>query len=175
MKAHISHFRNTYYRDLIRLITLFFSLSILSLGCSPVEPIKSLSKVYLKKGQAEITAVSCSGQANNYTLSVTIASPDTGCDQYADWWEVLTVDGILIYRRILGHSHVSEQPFTRSGGIVDVGPDERIYVRAHMNNLGYGSAVFSGTLRNDLQQDTLDSNFALVLESMAPLPENCAF
>ena len=127
------------------------------------------------ENQAAITAVKCSGQPNNYTLNVTIKSPDTGCDQYADWWEVFNSDGILIYRRILGHSHVNEQPFTRSGGIVDVGPDDFIYVRAHMNNLGYGSLVFSGTLRNDLQPDTLDTNFAMDLATMAPLPGDCAF
>ena len=127
------------------------------------------------ENQAAITAVKCSGQPNNYTLNVTIKSPDTGCDQYADWWEVFNSDGILIYRRILGHSHVNEQPFTRSGGIVDVGPDDFIYVRAHMNNLGYGSLVFSGTLRNDLQPDTLDTSFAMDLETMAPLPDGCAF
>ena len=127
------------------------------------------------ENQAAITAVKCSGQPNNYTLNVTIKSPDTGCDQYADWWEVFNSDGILIYRRILGHSHVNEQPFTRSGGIVDVGPDDFIYVRAHMNNLGYGSLVFSGTLRNDLQPDTLDTSFAMDLATMAPLPDDCAF
>jgi len=67
---------------------------------------------------ARVTKVTVSGEANNYNFSVTIASPDTGCDQYADWWEVFTEDGVLIYRRILAHSHVTEQPFTRSGGAV---------------------------------------------------------
>jgi hypothetical protein len=124
---------------------------------------------------AKIVAVECTGQANNYTLAVTIESPDTGCDQYADWWEVFTPDNTLIYRRILAHSHVDEQPFTRSGGIVDVGPDEFIYVRAHMNNLGYGTQVFSGNVRDGLVLDSLATSFASELESQDPLPADCAF
>lgn len=125
--------------------------------------------------QAKVIDVECKGQPNNYTLDVTIESPDLGCEQYADWWEVLTQDSVLIYRRILTHSHVDEQPFARSGGIVNVGADDFIYVRAHMNNLGYGSQVFSGNVREGLQIDTIDSNFALSVSEQDPLPQNCAF
>lgn len=125
---------------------------------------------------AKIVNVECTGQPNNYTLSVTISSPDTGCDQYANWWEVITPEGELIYRRILGHSHVDEQPFTRSGGIVNVGPNDPIIVRAHMNNLGYGTQVFSGIVLNDgLVQDTLAADFALDLEEAEPQPGECPF
>lgn len=125
--------------------------------------------------EAAVTAVSFTGTSNNYTLSVTIASPDTGCDQYADWWEVFKEDGTLLYRRILAHSHVNEQPFTRSGGPVNIGPDEVIYVRAHMNNFGYGATVFKGTIGSGLVSDSLDVSFAADLETQSPLPEDCAF
>lgn len=124
---------------------------------------------------AAVTAVIVSGEENNYTLSVSIASPDTGCDQYADWWEVFTEEGELIYRRILAHSHVDEQPFTRSGGPVNVGPNDFIYIRAHMNNLAYGKQVFSGTIGQELRVDSLDVNFAKDLETVSPLPDDCAF
>ena len=125
--------------------------------------------------EAKIVGVECKGQPNNYTISVTIESPDTGCDQYADWWEIIYPDSTLIYRRILTHSHVNEQPFTRSGGIVDVGPDEFIYVRAHMNNLGYGSQVFSGNVRDGLVKDSLEIKYAASLSTQAPLPDGCDF
>jgi hypothetical protein len=48
---------------------------------------------------ADVTAVRVSGAPGAYTFSVTLSSPDTGCDQYADWWEVITPDGELVYRR----------------------------------------------------------------------------
>ena len=96
---------------------------ILSCGSNEVTtPTPSPIMITQDDNLPKITAVECAGQPNNYTLSVTIESPDTGCDQYADWWEVFYPDGTLIYRRILGHSHVTEQPFTRSGGVVNVGP-----------------------------------------------------
>ena len=159
----------------IILLTISLVVTILLIACSMEEKSNPIMNLETNEDQAEITAVSYTGQPNNYTLSVTIQSPDTGCDQYADWWEVITAEGVLIYRRILGHSHVAEQPFTRTGGIVDIGLDDFIYVRAHMNNLGYGTRVFSGTLRNDLKADTLDANFAILLASTDPLPGNCAF
>ena len=73
--------------------------------------------------QADVLTVAVTGQANAYQFNVQVASPDTGCDQYADWWEALSEDGQLLYRRVLLHSHVSEQPFTRSGGSVAIDPD----------------------------------------------------
>lgn len=127
------------------------------------------------QSSAKVTAVECVGQPFNYTFEVTIESADLGCEQYADWWEVLTPDSKLIYRRILTHSHVDEQPFTRSGGIVNTGADDPIIVRAHMNNLGYGMQVFSGTPREGLVIDSLDQSFGLSLESIDPLPNDCAF
>lgn len=125
---------------------------------------------------ARITAVECIGQPDNYTFNVTIASPDTGCEQYANWWEVITPEGELIYRRILGHSHVNEQPFTRSGGPIAIGPNDPIIVRAHMNNLGYGTQVFRGVIMDDgLVMETIDADFAIDLENVAPLPGDCPF
>lgn len=155
-------------------VILFYFLLLLINACNLAE--EDVQELHRQNTEsAKITNVVCTGQPNNYTLSVTIESPDTGCDQYADWWEVFTVDSTLIYRKILTHSHVDEQPFTRSGGIVDVGPDEFIYVRAHMNNLGYGTQVFSGTVREDLSIDTLLADYAASLSMVEPLPSDCAF
>lgn len=125
--------------------------------------------------KASIVSVSSSGEAGNYTFSVGISSPDTGCAQYANWWEVITEDGTLIYRRILAHSHVNEQPFVRSGGTVSIAANQVVIVRAHMNTSGYGTTVYKGSVLNGFTEDTLAPDFANQLATQEPLPTSCAF
>lgn len=125
--------------------------------------------------QAVVTNVKVAGTENNYTFAVTIKSPDTGCQQYADWWEVITPDSVLIYRRILTHSHVSEQPFTRSGGPVKVVNNKNLIIRSHMNTLGYGCLVFSGSVETGFALDTIARNYASALSEELPLPSGCDF
>ncbi len=125
--------------------------------------------------QAAVLAVSHSGTEGDYTFSVELTSPDTGCEQYADWWEIFDAEGQLLYRRILGHSHVDEQPFTRSGGSVNIDTTTFIYIRGHMNPLGYGSLVFSGTIKDGFVATELPIEFAADLVVAEPLPTSCAF
>jgi len=125
---------------------------------------------------ADVTAVRVSGAAGAYTFSVTLRSPDTGCDQYADWWEVVTPDGELVYRRILAHSHVNEQPFTRSGGPVKLQETTQAIVRGHMSNAGYGGVAFSGSPASGFDADaSVASALAPELADAAPQPDGCAF
>jgi hypothetical protein len=127
------------------------------------------------QGSAQVTKVTFSGEENAYTFEVTIESPDTGCEQYADWWEVIDLEGNLIYRRILDHSHVTEQPFTRSGEDIEISQDKEVYVRMHMNNSGYVAQAQKGSVVNGFQATELDVTFAKDLEKAAPLPDGCAF
>lgn len=127
------------------------------------------------EGKATVTDVSVSGADNQYTFSVTISSPDLGCNQYADWWEVIDIDGNLIYRRILAHSHVDEQPFTRSGGPVSISENTEVYIRAHMNTTSYGTVVFKGSIATGFASQNLEADFAQNVEENDPLPEGCAF
>ncbi|UII76758.1 hypothetical protein LV716_02915 [Flagellimonas sp. HMM57] len=123
---------------------------------------------------ALVTEVNVTGNENDYTFSVTISSPDKGCNQYADWWEVVDLDGNLIYRRILAHSHVNEQPFSRSGGAVAILENITVYVRAHMNNSGYGKNVMKGSVKEGFKEFELGI-FAEDLDKIEPLPTGCAF
>lgn len=124
---------------------------------------------------ATVTAVAVTGNPGNYSFAVTIASPDTGCDQYANWWEVITPEGELLYRRILAHSHVNEQPFTRSGGPVPVQADQSVIVRAHMHPSGYGKQALQGSVASGFEELSSESAIAPELASQPPLPDGCAF
>jgi len=124
---------------------------------------------------ADVLSVNVTGDAKNYQFNVEIYSPDTGCHQYADWWEVLNENGSLIYRRVLLHSHVNEQPFLRSGGPVEIFPDTVVIVRAHMNKDGYGGRVLGGSVSGGFQPVELEADFAVGVEALEPLPEDCAF
>jgi hypothetical protein len=107
------------------------------------------------------TSSSTSGQAGNadvlfvravqtddgtWTFSVTVAHLDTGWEDYADGWDVLTPDGEVLkpdpsspFTRLLLHPHENEQPFTRSqSGIVIPDGVMQVRVRAHDLIDGYG-------------------------------------
>lgn len=122
---------------------------------------------------AHVSAVSVSGDPPNYLFAVEIMSPDEGCNQYADWWEILTEEGELIYRRILLHSHIAEQPFTRSGGPVVVGETDVLIVRAHMVPDGYGGMAFRGSVEDGFQEYELNPGFAAEVEMLDPQPVGC--
>lgn len=124
---------------------------------------------------AEVISVSATGNENSYSFSVGIKSPDLGCNQYANWWEVISEDGTLLYRRILAHSHVNEQPFVRSGGPITISKEKIVYVRVHMNTSGYSNKAFRGSVSTGFQESALDKTFAGNLETMQPLPDGCAF
>jgi len=81
-----------------------------------------------------------------WTFTVTVEHPDTGWEDYADGWDVVTPDGTVLkpdaespFTRLLLHPHENEQPFTRSqrGIIIPDGVTE-VRVRAHDIVDGFG-------------------------------------
>lgn len=133
------------------------------------------SPVNATENTARVSKVEVTGEPNNYTFAVTVSSPDTGCDRYADWWEIITPSGELLYRRVLLHSHVDEQPFTRTGGTVAVQPQQKVIVRVHMNPDGYSPLALQGKVKDGFSEITLSNDFASSLAYAKPLPTNCAF
>ncbi len=124
---------------------------------------------------ADVIEVSASGEPGSFVFSVTVVSPDTGCNQYADWWEVVSEAGELVYRRVLLHSHVTEQPFKRSGGGVDIQAQQTVWVRAHMNTSGYGGQALHGSVSDGFVAKAPAPGFAANLASQQPLPDDCDF
>ncbi|MGM0579287.1 MAG: hypothetical protein ACQETL_01315 [Bacteroidota bacterium] len=154
---------------------IFIPLLLIQCASTDEEPLDENGNSHDAVEFADVTAVSVTQSGNAYNFNVTIKSPDTGCDQYADWWEVVSEDEKLIYRRVLLHSHVDEQPFSRSGGLVEIAENENVWVRAHMNNSGYGGKIFYGSIKNGFEAKETPDDFALDLEEKNPLPEDCAF
>jgi hypothetical protein len=134
---------------------------------------------------ANVTGVAVSGEPGAYSFAVTVESADIDCSQYADFWEVVSESGELLYRRILEHSHTDENgtsdadapgnTFTRSGGPVDVSADDSVIVRAHMNTDGYNGIAMRGTAAGFVSAPDIDENFAADVEDDEPQPAECLF
>ena len=107
-------------------LLILLSISILLASCAPVHPEQTKlpetnptqalpdsaanteAPAMSQTSFANVLSVQVTDNPGAYQFAVEIASPDTGCEQYADWWEVVSQDGQLLYRRILLHSHVDE-------------------------------------------------------------------
>ena len=120
---------------------------------------------------ADVIDVQVTGDAMSYRFAVTVSSPDRGCDSYADWWE----EGRLLYRRVLLHSHVDEQPFSRSGAPVPVAADQVVWLRSHMEPGGYGGMVLRGSVEGGFEAVIPNPDFAADLATSEPLPTSCAY
>ncbi len=156
-------------------MTIIFYFSILLFSCSNTSGEITDSTEKPNKNDAKIVSVTTSGNENNYSFNVGISSPDKGCSQYANWWEITTETGELIYRRILGHSHVNEQPFIRSGGGIKINKDQVVIIRMHMNNTGYSENAFKGSVSQDFNSFKTANDFAKAIENQSPQPTGCAF
>ena len=98
-------------------------------------------------GNADVLHVrAVQAKDGTWTFHVTVQHPDTGWEDYADGWDVLTPDGTVLhpdadslFTRLLLHPHVDEQPFTRSQSGIQIPPDANLVrVRAHDLVDGYG-------------------------------------
>ena len=111
---------------------------------APTEPPTSEA---IEAGNANVLHVRAVRTGDHaWTFHVTVEHEDTGWEDYADGWDVLTPDGEVIkpdpdslFTRLLLHPHETEQPFTRSqGGIVIPEGVTQVRVRAHDLVDGYG-------------------------------------
>jgi hypothetical protein len=123
---------------------------------------------------ADVLRVAAKARPGGYELAVTVKSPDRDCDQYANWWEVVSLDGRLLFRRVLMHSHPEEQPFVRPGGPVRISAEETVVVRAHFHPTGYGGAALRGSVAKGFEAwPEIPPGFAADLSREKPLPTEC--
>ena len=146
----------------LRYFLLPLLLTTIMTACSapPVLPPASTPTPISAKPSPAITAVAPASKGfadvefvkavqstdGTWTFHVTVQHPDTGWDDYADGWDVLTPDGQVLkitpddpFTRLLLHPHVGEQPFTRSqSGIRIPNGVTSVMVRAHSLVRGFG-------------------------------------
>ena len=96
-------------------------------------------------GDVEIVKVRASQKSPGvYSFSVTLKHGDTGWKHYADGWEVVGPDGMVLGVRTLYHPHVNEQPFTRSlSGVKIPGGVKEVRIRAHDKVHGTAAKTYS--------------------------------
>ena len=110
----------------------------------PEVPSPQSSKTTANADVTQVRAVQSIG--GTWTFQVTVQHPDIGWEDYADGWDVVAPDGIVLkpdpesrFTRTLLHPHQNEQPFTRSqSGIVIPEGITEVSVQAHDIVDGFG-------------------------------------
>jgi len=93
-------------------------------------------------GKADVVTVEAiEERGEQWTFAVTVRHDDKDPDHWADWWIVRTPKGQELGRRVLLHSHVDEQPFTRDERIRIPREITVVVVEAHDKVHAYGGKV----------------------------------
>lgn len=114
-----------------------------------------VSNLGFAAGNADVVKAQAHNTApGEWSFSVTVSHPDTGWEDYADGWDIVLPDGVVVkpavneeFTRTLWHPHVDEQPFTRSqGGVKIPAGVDQVTVRAHDKRDGFGGKTLILTL-----------------------------
>ena len=168
------------------------SLSALR-GCVDSDRIEALAQVLTVRAEAMnpqliegavVLEVEADDPQSPKILTATIDSPDKGCDQYADWWEVLEPDGTLIQRQVIAKPHPDEQPFTSQMKLKkDLDPEQTVMIRAHFSDgiylqtyqqsFNYTDQALQGSVARGFGLVRPSQRFAAWLEDEEPQPPEC--
>ncbi|MEH6445434.1 MAG: hypothetical protein V7784_16180 [Oceanospirillaceae bacterium] len=86
--------------------------------------------------------------ANNYSFAVTLKHADKSWDHYANVWQIETLDGQVLGKRVLQHPHINEQPFTRSLASVTIAKGiKQVVITAGCTVDGMNSKKYPVTLK----------------------------
>jgi len=87
--------------------------------------------------EANVVAVTFTEEGDGtHNFDVTLYHDDDGEEGYANWWQVESLEGDCLGRRVLTHAH-GTQRFTRSE-TVETGDRTCVVVRGHDQTHGYG-------------------------------------
>jgi hypothetical protein len=132
--------------------------------------------------------------AGSYQVTVTLQSPDQACDDYADWWEVLSEDGTLVGRHILEGPQGFEKPFESQAVMPVEDPSQVLIIRAHFSSdvdetfISYGNLPYlddeipsskypnqamKGSIQKGFKSVRIPRRFAAKVERQDPQPGPC--
>jgi len=100
---------------------------------------------------ARVTSVTARGSTGEYDLTVTLDVPDLGCEQYADWWEVIDPEtDVLRARQPLDRPwlQAGDRESTLQGAPILL--DQQVVVRVHMHPHGYGGLAAIGNVKDGI-------------------------
>ncbi len=104
----------------------------------------------VQAGAVEVVKAVADCVGNVCDFGVTLRHDDAGWDHFADRWEILSMDGVVLATRTLKHPHVDEQPFTRYLFQVKLPADmHKVRVRAHDSRHGYSNSELVVSLHAD--------------------------
>lgn len=95
-------------------------------------------------GEADVVSATATPTGGDtWRIEATVRHADEGWDHYANAFEVLDPQGLVLGVRELLHPHVNEQPFTRSLSGVVIPPETAfITIRAKDSVHEYGGTEF---------------------------------
>jgi len=96
----------------------------------------------------EVVDVNARATGMGWDFEVTLKHSDTGWDHYADAWELVDDEGVVLGTRILHHPHVHEQPFTRALRNVML-PDgmREVFIRVKCSKIGWKDSGYKVSLK----------------------------
>jgi nucleotide-binding universal stress UspA family protein len=120
-----------------RLLSLLAAAAVVSIIAAPATA-----------GEADVIAVDVVAEGGGrYRFDVSVRHGDEGWDHYADAWDILGPDGIVLGTRVLLHPHESEQPFTRSlAGVAIPETVREVTIRARDKVHGFGGREITVTV-----------------------------
>lgn len=121
----------------------------------------------------DVVAVQVNGAAGAYDFIVQVHGAGNDCSFYVDWWEILSADGRLLYRRVLSPGDAKERSVISTGGPVRIDADTIVWVRAHSHPAGYGVVGFKGSPRTGFRKVEMPPGFAAEMANSPPLPGRC--
>ncbi|QUY42107.1 AAA family ATPase [Acaryochloris marina] len=133
----------------------------------------------LINGAVIVEQPEASEERGKYTFKANLYGPTEGCNQYVDWWEILSEDQELLDRPHFDISHDDQQPFSSTSKPIQASDNQTLLIRAHLHlenkdKSGYEARqAWKGTIKDGFEMIRLPERFATNLAKADPQPKPC--